>query len=192
VYLYGARDDYAAWAEDVGDEEWGWEAVQKSFHEIETYDVGNGYNGLADASGSGHGTNGLLKVGVPPALEKGVEQQMRAMLDGGEAICLDPNDGDPIGVSVMPYSYSKEGRSTSALAFLADAGSNLEVWTGAKAEQLVWEGTRVVGVVCEDGREGTHSYFCFLRSVQRRCVEEVLTARHSTRKQRSHTLRRHL
>jgi choline dehydrogenase-like flavoprotein len=158
VYLYGAKDDYETWAEEVGDSEWGWESVQQAFHDIETYDVGDGYGGLADASTTGHGKTGLLKVGVPPVLETGVEQQMRALLNAGEKVCLDPNDGDPIGISVMPYSYSKEGRNTSALAFLRDASENLEVWTEAKVERLVWEGKRVVGVVMEDGREGTYSH----------------------------------
>jgi choline dehydrogenase-like flavoprotein len=157
VYLYGAKDDYDTWAEETGDAEWGWESVKQAFHDIETYDVGSGYGGLADASTAGHGKTGLLKVGVPPMLETGVEQQMRALVNAGEKVCLDPNNGDPVGIFVMPYSYSKEGRNTSALAFLKDASENLEIWTGAKAERLVWEGKRVVGVVLEDGRKGTHS-----------------------------------
>jgi choline dehydrogenase-like flavoprotein len=159
VYLYGAKDDYERWAEVVGDREWGWDGVEGSFHEIETYEFGTGHSGLADASLAKHGKSGLLKVGVPPVLEKGVEKQLQGLVDGGEKICLDPNDGDPIGVSVMPYSYSKEGRSTSASAFLADVRENLEIWTGAKVEGLVWEGERVVGVVTEDGRRGMYPEF---------------------------------
>ncbi|KAH7088832.1 hypothetical protein FB567DRAFT_318978 [Paraphoma chrysanthemicola] len=157
VYLYGSSEDWNRWGALVGDEEWGWESVRRSYHEIETYDFAGSseYRHLADPRESAHGTEGKLKVGLPSVLEKGVVPQMEAVAAAGEKVNLDPNSGDPVGVSVFPYSYSKKGRSTSAGAFLADASSNLEVWTEAVVEKLVFEGERVVGVRLADGREAS-------------------------------------
>lgn len=157
VYLYGSGEDYNRWSDLVGDESWKWESVKKSFQAIENYDFSGSedYKHLADPSTNSHGTKGQLKVGLPPVLEQGVVPQMEALAAMGEKINLDLNSGDPIGIAVFPHSYSKEGRSTSAIAHLVDPPSNLEVWTDAKAEKFVWEGKKVVGVVTEDGREGT-------------------------------------
>jgi choline dehydrogenase-like flavoprotein len=160
VYLYGSGEDYNRWAELVGDESWTWENVKKSFEAIEAYDFAGteGYRHLADASTAVHGTKGQLKVGLPPVLERGVGLQMDALRDAGETVNLDPNSGDPVGISVFPFSYGKEGRTTSAIAHLVGKPGNLEIWTGAKAEKLVFEGDRVMGVVMADGREG-RSFF---------------------------------
>ncbi|KAJ4368394.1 hypothetical protein N0V83_006751 [Neocucurbitaria cava] len=156
VYLYGSGEDYNRWSELVGDESWKWESVKDSFHEIEDYQFNTAFahKHLADPSGNQHGRSGALKVGVPPLLERGVEEQMEAVLREGEKLNLDPNDGDPVGVSIFPSSYGKEGRTTSAIAHLVDSPANLEVWTDAKVHQFVWEGMRVVGVVTGDGRKG--------------------------------------
>ncbi|KAI8942906.1 hypothetical protein NX059_000945 [Plenodomus lindquistii] len=157
VYLYGSGEDYNRWAELVGDEGWKWENVRHSYRRIEDYDGegAKGYRHLADPDPGRHSRSGGLKVGLPPVLEAGVMPQMEALVEAGEKINLDPNSGDPVGVSVFPYSYSKEGRSTSAGAFLRDRPRNLEVWTEASVEELVWEGKRVVGVKTADGREAT-------------------------------------
>lgn len=160
VYLYGSEGDYERWAELVGDSEWGWESVRDSFHSMEEYDyVGStsGYKHLADPSTSSHGKDGKLKVGLPPVLEKGVAPHMEALAEVGEKINLDLNSGNPVGIGLFPYSYSKEGRSTSAIAHLKDSPKNLEVWTGAVVERLSWDGERVVGVEIGDGRKASAS-----------------------------------
>lgn len=156
VYLYGSKEDYNRWGDEVGDAEWKWDSVKESFHAIETYDFAGirEYSHLADPSGEGHGTAGGVRVGLPPVLEKGVVPQMEALRDAGERLNLDPNSGDPIGMSVFPMSYDKSGRCTSAMAHLMDSPGNLEVWTGATVRDLVFEGERVVGVRTADGREG--------------------------------------
>lgn len=156
VYLYGSKEDYNRWGDEVGDEDWCWKNVEKSFHAIETYDFEGikGYSHLADPSASSHGTSGGLKIGLPPVLEKGMIPQMEALVDAGEKVNLDPNSGNPVGMSVFPMSYDKKGRCTSAMAHLLDSPKNLEVWTGATVEKLVFEGNRVVGVKTADGRQG--------------------------------------
>ncbi|KAH7395261.1 hypothetical protein DE146DRAFT_615996 [Phaeosphaeria sp. MPI-PUGE-AT-0046c] len=160
VYLYGSEGDYERWAELVGDKEWGWDSVRESFHSMEEYDyvgASSGYKHLADPSTSSHGRHGKLKVGLPPVLEKGAAPHIEAMVEAGEKLNLDLNSGDPVGVGVFPYSYSKEGRSTSAHAHLKDIPENLEVWTGAVVERLRWEGKRIVGVDIADGRKALAS-----------------------------------
>ncbi|KAF2129381.1 GMC oxidoreductase [Dothidotthia symphoricarpi CBS 119687] len=158
VYLTGSSEDYNRWADLVGDETWRWESVQKSFHAIENYGFGDAkaYSGLAQP-GKEHGTKGQLKVGLPAALEEGVVPQMQALREAGEKINLDPNSGNPVGVSVFPNSYSKVGRSTSAGAHLLDPPDNLEIWTDATVQKLVFQGDRVVGVETKDGRKATSS-----------------------------------
>ncbi|KAF1846496.1 GMC oxidoreductase [Cucurbitaria berberidis CBS 394.84] len=155
VYLYGSGEDYNRWGELVGDESWRWDSVKESFRAIENYEFDGAaqYAHLADPSANNHGTSGVLKVGLPPLLEKGVVPQMEAVLAAGDKVCLDPNSGNPVGVSIFPSSYSNEGRSTSAIAHLLNPPENLEIWTNAKVQRLIWEGTRVVGVVTSDGRE---------------------------------------
>lgn len=155
VYLYGSGEDYNRWADLVGDDKWNWDNVQPSFRAIEDYDFEGSkqYSHLADPSQNQHGKSGTLKVGLPPVLEAGVVPQMEAVAAAGEKINLDPNSGNPVGVSVFPYSYSKEGRSTSA-AHLVNPPENLEIWTTTSLEKLAWDGDRVVGVVTQDGREG--------------------------------------
>jgi len=156
VYLYGSREDYNRWSDLVDDESWKWESVKTSFEAIENYDFSGSkdYKHIADPSTNAHGTKGQLKVGLPPVLEKGVVSQMEALAEAGEKIVLDANSGNPVGIMVFPHSYSKVGRSTSAIAHLMDPPSNLEIWTDAKAEKFAWEGNKVTGVVLEDGRQG--------------------------------------
>jgi choline dehydrogenase-like flavoprotein len=159
VYLYGSKEDYNRWGDEVGDEDWKWESVQSSFRKIEEYDFEGmkGYKHLADPSASRHGTKGGVKVGLPAVLEKGVVEQMEALVEAGEEVNKDPNSGDPLGMAIFPMSYNKQGRCTSAMAHLVDSPENLEVWTGATVEKLVFEGDRVVGVKMMDGRQGMES-----------------------------------
>lgn len=158
MYLKGSAADYNEWAERVGDEAWAWETVRKDYAAIETYefDGTNAYAHLSKPGAGAHGTQGKVKVGLPPQLEKGVLEGMQALVDTGEKVNLDPNSGNPIGVSVFPYSYSKDGRSTSAIAHLQDAGSNLKVWTEASVTKFLWSDNceRVTGVEIGDGRRG--------------------------------------
>lgn len=159
VYLYGSGEDYNHWADLVGDADWKWDKVKKSFASFEDYDFdgSNEYKHLADPSGNQHGKNGTLKVGLPPLLERGIVPQMEAVVAAGDRINLDPNSGDPVGISIFPSSYSKEGRTTSANAHLLNPPENLTVWTSAAVEKLVFEGDRVVCVVTSDGRKATAS-----------------------------------
>ena len=160
MYLKGSAADYDEWAARVGDEAWKWETVKRDYAAIEKYEFdgsAGGYSHLAKPAPDVHGSKGKIRVGLPPKLEKGVLEGMQALVDHGEKVNLDPNDGDPVGMSVFPYSYSQGGRTTSAIAHLKDAGDNLKVWTDASATRLLWSdgGERVIGVQTEDGRRGT-------------------------------------
>lgn len=158
VYLKGSAADYNEWAERVGDDAWQWQTVKKDFAAIETYefDEAKKYAHLAKPEPGVHGTSGKIKVGLPPQLEKGVLETMQALVDAGEEINLDPNSGNPMGMSMFPYSYSKDGRSTSAIAHLKDAPNNLKVWTDASVTKFAWSdsGDRVTGVEIGNGQKG--------------------------------------
>lgn len=164
VYLKGSASDYDLWAQRVGDEAWKWDTVKKDYAAIETYefDGSKAYVHLAKPEAGAHGTQGKVKVGLPPQLEKGVLEGMQALVDAGEKLNLDPNSGDPIGMSMFPYSYSQDGRTTSAISHLKDAGENLRVWTDASVTKFVWsdDGRRVRGVDTVDGRRGERPLNC--------------------------------
>lgn len=156
--MKGSAADYNEWAERVGDDAWQWKTVKKDFAAIETYefDGAKEYAHLSKPEPDAHGTSGKIKVGLPPQLEKGVLETMQALVDAGEEINLDPNSGNPMGMSVFPYSYSKNGRVTSAIAYLQDTPNNLKVWTDASATKFVWSdtGEKVAGIEIKDGRKG--------------------------------------
>jgi choline dehydrogenase-like flavoprotein len=156
VYLYGSGEDYNRWAELVGDDSWRWENTQASFKKIENFDTKGAkeYPHLANPSPKDHGHEGVVKVSLPDVLEEGLQPTMEALIKAGEKVNLDPNSGDPVGISIFPSSYSKDGRTTSASAHLVDAPENLVIWTDAAVHKLVFEGTKVVGIETADGRRG--------------------------------------
>lgn len=162
VYLYGSKRDYERWDNLVNDDgedgegTFKWENVKRAFEKIENFDSSGSktYHHLADPSAVQHGTKGKLNVGLPPILETAVQPQMEALMQAGEKLNLDPNSGDPVGISIFPATYAKQGRCTSAIAHLTDPPKNLEIWTDAKVTKLLWEGKKVVGVVTENGQEG--------------------------------------
>jgi choline dehydrogenase-like flavoprotein len=157
VYLYGSAEDYNLWADLVGDPSWRWESVKQSFHAIENYESepSGPYAHLVRPDPE-HGTHGHVKVSpVPPKLEQGYVETMEAVLRSGETLNLEPNNGDPMGISVFPSSYGRgEGRTTSATAHLLNPPENLTIWTEAPVYKLVFDGQRVVGIETEDGRKG--------------------------------------
>ncbi|SMR50493.1 unnamed protein product [Zymoseptoria tritici ST99CH_1E4] len=159
VYLYGSSEDYDRWADLVDDDDWAWSSVQESFRTIENYatEGAAAYEHLADPASGRHGTSGQVTVSLPAVLEKSVAPQMASLLAAGESLCLDPNAGDNIGVSLFPYSYGKSGRCTSAIAHLVDPPKNLEVWIDATVGKLLFDGTSVIGIRTIDGREALSS-----------------------------------
>lgn len=140
----------------VGDDSWGWEPTKKSFQAIEEYDfsAAGEYPHLAKPKPEDHGKNGTVKICLPPKLEQGFASTLEGLVESGEKINLDLNSGDPIGVGIIPASYSKDGRTTSATSHLINPPRNLTIWTGAAVHRLTIEGTRVVGIETEDGRKG--------------------------------------
>ncbi|KAF2688261.1 GMC oxidoreductase [Lentithecium fluviatile CBS 122367] len=160
VYLYGSGEDYNKWAELVGDDDWKWENTKKSFKAIENYEFSgaSAYPDLAKPDPKKHGTNGLVKVCLPPQLEKGVVPAIDAIAKSGERINLDFNSGNPMGIGIFPQSTStKDGRTTSATAHLLDAPKNLVIWTNGVVHKLAFEGKKVVGIETVDGRKATTS-----------------------------------
>jgi choline dehydrogenase-like flavoprotein len=156
VYLYGSQEDYNRWADLVGDESWKWEQTKKSFQAIENYDFEamSQYPHLAKPNLDDHGSDGPVRVRLPPSFEDGVENTMKAVLANGDKWNPDANSGDPTGISVFPSSYSKDGRTTSANAHLVNPPENLTVWTAATVHRLLFDGQKVIGIETENGQKG--------------------------------------
>lgn len=79
---------------------------------------------------------------------------MESLAANGESVNLNVNSGNPVGISAMPSSYSKDDRTTSAIAPLMEPPENLTIWTGATIHKLLFEGTKVVGIEATDGGTG--------------------------------------
>jgi choline dehydrogenase-like flavoprotein len=182
VYLNGSAEDYNRWAELVGDDSWKWEHTKKSFQEIEDFDFSgaSAYPQLAKPDPTDHGTDGAVKVCLPPVLEKGMAPALEAVTLSGEKVNLDFNSGDPVGVGIFPSSVSKDGRTTSATAHLLNAPDNLSIWTDAIVQRLQFDGAKVLGIETVDGRKGQS---------MKPCTSHVLTIV-SDVQQRSYCLRR--
>jgi hypothetical protein len=67
---------------------------------------------------------------------------------------LDPNSGNPVGISIFPASYFDGKRTTSANAHLPYAPNNLIVWTDSPVVQVLFSGKRAVGIELENGNQG--------------------------------------
>ncbi|ORY09615.1 choline dehydrogenase [Clohesyomyces aquaticus] len=157
VYLWGADEDYNRWADLVGDDTWRWPNVKRAFMEIEDFDFEGAkqYSHLANPDPKEHGHSGMVKVSLPPILEKGVAPELEAVIKNGEQINLDFNTGNPIGMGIVANSSGPEGRTTSATAHLVDVPENLTIWTDAAVHKLVIDGTKAVGIETADGRKAT-------------------------------------
>lgn len=156
AYVYGSGEDYNRWGELVGDDSWRWEKTKELFKRIENYNTtaASSYPQYANPSAAEHGQKGLVNVSLPPVLEKGVAIALDAMDKFGIGPRnLDLNSGDPVGVGIFPSSYGGDGRTTSAIAHLANTPDNLTIWSNSTVSRFILDGKKVLGVELVDGRQ---------------------------------------
>ena len=138
VYMRGHPDDYDSWAAQ-GATGWGWSDMAASFKAIEDHALG------ADVL---RGAGGPLKVS--PFGQR--SPLAEAVLEACEALGLPRHDDinrlDHEGMAYLIYTIRGGVRQSAARAFLAPvrARPNLRVVTGAKATQVVFDGTRAIAV----------------------------------------------
>ncbi|KAL4976210.1 hypothetical protein BDW66DRAFT_166615 [Aspergillus desertorum] len=156
IYTVGARDDYDAWAEIVGDDLFSWENMTGRFKAIENFDTcieNEAYRSFAAPKSEDHGRNGALKLSYAEEWEEDLPLVMDAFRQAGVQWNMDHNSGNPIGVGLAINSVYKGVRSTAGDVIddvLARKRGNLEVRTGMTVRKVVFEGDRAVGVQVGD------------------------------------------
>ena len=152
IYMRGQARDYDGWG--VGDGHganpgWSWSECLPYFLKHEDF-----YKG-ADAF---HAAPGFDPTGKRPGGEWRVEKQrlhwpildafLAAAVEAGLPRCDDFNRGDNEGVGYFDVNQRAGIRWNATKAFLKPAfpRSNLQVWTGAHINRVVFDGVRATGV----------------------------------------------
>jgi choline dehydrogenase len=147
IYARGHRSDYDAWAY-VGNDGWGYDDVLPLFKRSEDFDRG---------ASAFHGEGGPLAVLSRYEPHPVNAAAVAAAQEAGIAFNDDANGESADGVSFCQLNIRDGRRQSAATAFLGPvAGApNLELVTGARAQRLLIEGGRCVGVeVARDGSVG--------------------------------------
>jgi choline dehydrogenase-like flavoprotein len=141
VYMRGHPEDYDGWAE-LGVEGWGWREIEPCFRKIEDHALG------ADEL---RGSGGPLQVSPHAQRNRIGDAVLEACRTLGVRRVEDINRLDHEGVAYLIYTIRNGKRQSSAEAFLkpARARNNLTVVTDTQATQILFSGTRAVGVQCE-------------------------------------------
>ncbi|MFE6165046.1 GMC family oxidoreductase [Streptomyces sp. NPDC056486] len=145
IALRALPGDFDAWAA-AGNPEWAWPAVLPYFRTLETD---------ADFTGEAHGSNGPVPVrrSAPDLLDPVASGFLEACRERGIPLVEDINASD-VGASRLPSNEHRGRRVSTADAYLEPARSrpNLDVWTGATASRVLFDGDRAIGVeVLRDG-----------------------------------------
>jgi len=143
VYIRGLRRDYDDWAA-AGAQGWAWADVEPWFRKAERFEDG----GLESL-----GTSGPYTVSRIRSLHSLTEPYVAACRELGMPTLDDYNRGDREGAFVNLTSQQGGRRSSTANRYLPPAarGANLRVLAGARAERVLLEGGRAVGVRCRTG-----------------------------------------
>lgn len=138
IYTRGQPEDYDAWAA-LGCAGWGWNDVLPYFLRAENREAG-----ASDL----HATGGLLNV----ARLRSPSPVGRAFLAAASEIGLPRNDdfNGPVQEGLGEYEVTQVNgeRCSAARAYLTPilGRPNLDVFTGAQATRILFEGSRAVGV----------------------------------------------
>ncbi len=139
IYIRGQAQDYDDWAAG-GCTGWAWDDVRPYFLRSE------GNQGLP--AGPLHATDGPLAVTTSPAGDPLCDAVVAAAVQMGLPHNPDFNGPSQRGAGYYQHTLAGGRRASAARAFLVRARQrrNLTVWTDAKAQQLMFEGPRAVGV----------------------------------------------
>jgi choline dehydrogenase-like flavoprotein len=138
IYMRGQPEDYDAWAA-AGNPGWGWSDVLPWFKRAEHNERG------ADAW---HGTGGPLNVmdlrSPNPILPAFIEAARQA----GQPLNSDFNGATQEGIGAYQVTHKNGERFSAAKAYVTPnlSRANLTVLTGVRAQRVLLEGQRAVGV----------------------------------------------
>ncbi|MGW0311036.1 GMC family oxidoreductase [Streptomyces flavidovirens] len=145
MWVRGHRDDYDAWGEAAGPE-WSYDAIVPYFRRAERWTGGTGEVSV-------YGTRGPLVVSPPRDPNLTTAAFLDACRGAGLEELPELNVPDPSGFSLTPVNQRAGRRWSTADGYLKPAARrrNLDVVTDARVRRLVFEGTRVTGVVADGG-----------------------------------------
>jgi choline dehydrogenase-like flavoprotein len=151
VYMRGRPSDYDAWDATMRGNndgaDWSWNAVLKHFRGMEDN------NRLNNAF---HGVGGKLQVSDPGHIDDMSRWFVLAVQGMGEPFNPDFNGPSQRGVGFYQFMNRNGRRASAAYAFLSplDRDSRLTIRLQSRAERIVIENGRAVGVVWRD-KSGT-------------------------------------
>jgi choline dehydrogenase-like flavoprotein len=148
-YSRGPKDDFDEWARQVGDDFYKYENALPLLKRYEGYKPITNPDHLKYSSPKveDHGFDGPVQITYADNWEIHQEKLLSASYEFGLPKNLDGNNGDSIGVNVVPATGYKGLRSTSKSAYLDNRPSNLEVVTNALATKILFDGKKAIGVV---------------------------------------------
>ncbi|WP_405139533.1 GMC family oxidoreductase [Nocardia sp. NBC_01388] len=156
IYNRGHRADYDE-LETLGNPGWGWTTMLPIFRSLENHALG-----ASEMRGAG----GPLHVSTATGPEQLCEDMIAAGTELGWAPTNDLNetDDDRIGYAAATIKNGRRFSASRAFLWPARTRSNLRIITGATAENLLFEGDKVVGVRVGQGNT----------TVEYRCSREVI------------------
>ncbi|MCB1405458.1 MAG: choline dehydrogenase [Rhodobacteraceae bacterium] len=144
LYVRGHRDDYDKWA-DLGCEGWDWDSVLPYFKRAE-----NNEDGADDHHGAGGPLHVSHQKSPRPITEAFVEAATRLQFRRSEDFNTGDNEGfGPYAVTQFHSPERNGERCSAAAAYLhpvMDQRPNLTVLTKVRAERILFEGKRAIGV----------------------------------------------
>lgn len=156
VYIRGRPSDYDAWdAELRGNNDgadWSWNAVLRHFRNMEDN------NRLNDDF---HAIDGKIKVSDPGHIDQMSRWFVQAVQALGEPFNPDFNGTAQRGVGFYQFMNRQGRRSSAAYAFIAplERDPRLTIRLQSRAERLLIENGRAVGVVWRDKSGGEHKSY---------------------------------
>lgn len=141
IYMRGQRRDYDTWAQ-MGCLGWAYDDVLPYFKKAENNERGEN---------EFHGVGGPLQVSDQPELMP----INKAFIEAGKEVGLpfnpDFNGSEQDGIGLAQVTMSRGRRSSTARAYLKPVRSrpNLRIETGARANRILFEGKRAIGVQYE-------------------------------------------
>jgi choline dehydrogenase len=149
VYNRGARPDWDE-LERLGNKGWNWDAIVSAYRDFEDNQLG---------PSATRGTGGPLTISKAAQVDPVNEALIAAGAAVGMAQADDLNESDGPRIGLAMSNIAKGRRVSAAHAFLHPVAkrANLTIQTNALATQVVFEGSRAVGVQARQGN-ATRTY----------------------------------
>ena len=139
IYMRGQARDYDAWAQQLGDESWNWNACLPDFMAHENHWRGDDPTKADSAFAAFHGHGGEWRVERQRLRWDVLDAFAQAAKQAGIAATDDFNRGTNEGVSYFEVNQKAGWRWNAAKAFLRPTcygRPNFELWTSAQVSRL--------------------------------------------------------